>query len=210
MAGGVDKAPANARVIGCEVFQMFSRSPRGGKAPALTDQLVKSFKEEMRKNQQAEAYIHTPYYINLASTNKRIAAGSIEIIREELERASRLGVKYVMTHLGSANDLSREAALKKTAVGLKKALAGYKGKTTFLIENSAGSGNVVGNTFEEIAYLIKALPAAVRKKTGVCFDTCHAFASGYDLRTKAAVNKTLNQFAKIIGLSLFVCCHHHC
>ena len=120
IAGGIDKAPANAKKLGCEVFQMFSRSPRGGKAPRLTTEIVKNFQSEMKTSSQAEAYIHTPYYINLASTNARIRNGSIKVIREELERASQLGAKYVMTHLGSANDLPRAQAVKKVIEGIKR------------------------------------------------------------------------------------------
>jgi deoxyribonuclease-4 len=203
-AGGVNKAPANAKEIGAEVFQLFSRSPRGGPAPALTPALIKNFQSEMKKNKQAEAYIHTPYIINLASTNNRIRYGSIKIIREELERASSLGVKYVMSHLGSANDLPRNQAIKKVIEAVNKILNGYKGAALFLIENSAGSGNIIGDQFEEIRGIIKGIKD---KPIGVCLDTCHAFASGYDLRNKAAVEETLNQFDKIIGLKLLKLIH---
>ena len=200
IAGGIFKAPLRSKEIGGEVFQIFSRSPRGGKPVELTNQIIKSFKSEMKKNKQAEAYIHTPYYINLASTNNRIRYGSIKVIREELERASGLGIKYIMTHLGSANDLSRQEALTKTAHGLKRVLDGYQGFAMLLLEKSAGSGNVVGNTFEELGELIKGVPKNVRSKVGVCLDTCHAFASGYDLRSKRAVDETLKKFGEIVGL----------
>jgi deoxyribonuclease-4 len=208
IAGGIFNAPARSKEIGGEVFQMFSRSPRGGAAPKLTNEVVKQFKAEMKKNNQAEAYIHTPYYINLASTNNRIRYGSIAVIREELERASSLGVKYVMTHLGSANDLSRAQAIKEVTKGVKKILEGYKGSAIFLMENSAGSGNVVGNEFEELGAIIKGVPPVLpagrrqaRDRLAVCLDTCHAFASGYDLRDKKSLNQTLIKFDKTIGLN---------
>jgi deoxyribonuclease-4 len=178
IAGGIDQAPLYAKEAGCECFQFFSRSPRGGKAPDLTDGLVKSFKDNCKKNGLVNSYIHTPYYINLASKNNRIRFGSINVIREELERASVLGVKYVMTHLGSANDLSRDQAVKQVIEGIKKILSGYKGSSLFLIENSAGSGNIIGDSFDEIATIIREVPS--KDKLAVCFDTCHAFASGYD------------------------------
>ncbi len=201
IAGGIYKAPSNAKAVGNEVFQIFSRSPRGGKPQELTKEIVKSFQSEMKVNGQSEAYIHTPYYINLASTNNRIRHGSIEVIREELERASKLGVKYVMTHLGSANNLPRNQAVSQVIKGIKKILTGYKGAATFLIENSAGSGNIVGDTFEEINTIINGVPRSARDRLSVCLDTCHAFATGYDLRDKKSVNKTLKEFDKIIGLS---------
>ena len=195
--GGVQNAPQNAATIGCEVFQIFSRSPRGGPAPKLTTEVIKQFKVAMKENNQAEAYIHTPYYINLASTNQIIRNGSIEVIRQELERASLLGIPYVMTHLGSANDLPRNKAVKKVIEGIKEILSGYKGSAMFLIENSAGSGNIIGDTFEEIHEILKS----VEKNAGVCFDTCHAFASGYDLRNKKSINQVIKEFDQIIGLS---------
>lgn len=201
IAGGVDNAPSNAKKIGCEVFQMFSRSPRGGSAPKLTSEIVKNFQSEMKENKQAEAYIHTPYYINLASTNNKIRNTSIKIIREDLERGSKLGVKYVMTHLGSANDLPRIPAVKKVIEGVKKILNSYKGAALFLIENSAGSGNIIGDQFEEIHTIINGVPRQARGAVGVCFDTCHAFASGYDLRNRKAIDEILKEFDKIVGLS---------
>ena len=199
-AGGVFKAPANAKKIGCEVFQLFSRSPQGGPAPLLSKTVVADFQAAMKANNQAEAYIHTPYYINLASANNRIRYSSIAVIREELERASGLDVKYIMTHLGSANDLPRERAIKKVIEGVAKILDGYQGAALFLIENSAGSGNVIGDQFEEISQIINGIPRSARDVCGVCLDACHAFASGYDLRNKQAVDETLKKFDKIIGL----------
>lgn len=207
IAGGVQRAPANAKAIGCEVFQMFSRSPRGGPAPILTKEIIAAFQAEMKANNQAEAYIHTPYYINLASADPKIRNTSIRIIREELDRASILGVKYIMTHLGSAKGLERSAAIETVTAGVGKILDGYSGAALLLLENSAGSGDVVGNRFEELAAIIENIPVADRKSLGVCFDTCHAFASGYDLRTAATVKETLGEFDRIIGLKYLKMIH---
>lgn len=200
---GVFNAPANAAKIGCEVFQMFTRSPQGGPALELTESVVKKFKTELKNNKFHEFYIHTPYYINLASSQNRIRYGSISVIRDDLERGSKLGAKYLMTHLGSATDLGPKKALEKVVEGVKKILAGYQGITQFLIEMSAGAGNIIGDTFEEISAIIKRVaagPLTSGQSIGVCFDTCHAFTSGYDLRTKEAVKKTFDKFDKIIGL----------
>jgi len=162
----------------------------------LTPIIVKNFQKQMKINGQAEAYIHTPYFINLASTDNRIRYGSIKVIREELERSSLLGAKYVMTHLGSANNLPRGQAIKKVIEGIVKILIDYQGAAELLIENSAGSGNIIGDEFEEIIQIIRQS----KKELGVCLDTCHAFASGYDLRDKKSVDKILRKFDEIIGL----------
>lgn len=220
IAGGVFNAPDNAAAIGCEIFQMFTRSPRGGPAPELTPDIVKQFKDNCKKHGFKNYYVHAPYYINLASSNPKIYNASTRIIREELERSSLLGVKAMMIHTGSAKDMDRKKALNKAVAGLKKILTGYKGSTQFLIEMSAGSGNVIGDTFEEIAEMINRLQATsypsasssgprgkLKAKIGVCFDTAHAFASGYDIRTKAGVNKVISQFDKIIGLKKLTLIH---
>ncbi len=210
IAGGVFNAPANAAEVGGEIFQMFTRSPRGGAAPKLTPEIVKLFKDNCQKFGFTDYYVHTPYYINLASSNPKIYFASIRIIREELERSSLLGVKAMMTHLGSSKDLGEKKSLAKVIAGLKKALTGYNGSTKFLIEISAGSGNIIGDTFEEVGEIIERLQAISYKlqaKIGVCFDTAHAFASGYDLRTAPAVNKIFREFDKKIGLDKLILFH---
>ncbi|MFC1687222.1 deoxyribonuclease IV [Patescibacteria group bacterium] len=208
IAGSIALAPQNAHNSQCECFQMFSRSPRGGPAPKLTQSLIDEFKSTCKKHGFEKYYIHTPYYINLASANNRIRFGSIEVIREELERGSLLGVEYVMTHLGSAKDLGDTAALKQVGEGLKKILAGYKGNSILLLENSAGAGKVVGDTFKDLNFLLKQTKLTTSKpQAAVCFDTCHAFASGYDLRSKKEVQHTLGQFDQHIGLEYLKLIH---
>ncbi len=197
IAGGLTEAPQRAAEIGCECFQMFSRSPRGGPAPEITPAIAEIFRNNLKKYKQGACYIHTPYYINLASADNRIRYGSIEVIRQELERGSLIGAAAVMTHLGSAKDVGESAAQKAVAEGLKLALKGYRGGTKFLIELSAGSGMIIGDTFEEVAKLIKL---SGHPEIGVCFDTAHCFASGYDLRNKTAVKNTFDKFDKVIGL----------
>lgn len=204
IAGGIENAPLNAKEEGCECFQMFSRSPRGGKAPEITDDLVKKFQNNIRENNLGNAYIHTPYYINLASSKDRIRSGSINVIREELDRASLLGVAAVMTHLGSSKDFTRGEALQMVVDGIKELLKDYKGSAAFLLEIAAGSGNIIGDSFEEIGEILKKVN---HKKVAVCFDTAHAFASGYDLRTEKDVNDTLGKFDKAIGLDLLQLFH---
>jgi deoxyribonuclease-4 len=204
IAGGVYNAPINAAKSGCECFQMFTRSPQGGPAPVLDSDTVNSFHANMKRYRQADVYVHTPYYINLASATERIRLNSIRVIREELERGSLLGAKALMTHLGSSADVGQEQAVKKVIEGIKKIVVGYKGTTRFLLEIAAGSGNIIGDTFEEIGQIIKAVP---EYDLGVCFDTCHAFASGYDLRTKKAIEATFQAFDKAIGLDKLVVIH---
>jgi deoxyribonuclease-4 len=199
IAGGVQNAPANAAALGCEVFQMFTRSPRGGGAPALGPEVLEKFFNEVKKYGFTEYVVHTPYYINFGSKEKRIAQSSTRIVREELERASVLKSSFVMTHLGSFRDLGREKGMSQLISGLAKTLSGYKGSTGLLLEISAGAGETIGGTFEQLAEIL-VHPKLQQHHLDVCFDTCHAFASGYDLRDAAAVKKTLAEFDRHIGL----------
>ncbi|MDO8240631.1 MAG: deoxyribonuclease IV [Candidatus Moranbacteria bacterium] len=196
IAGGIFNAPQRAADLGAECFQIFTRSPQGGKAPELTRELLENFSAEMQKNKITNFVIHTPYYINFASANNRIRYGSISVARDELERASLLGAQFVMTHLGSAGELSEEDATKKTSEMLTKVLDGYTGSAELLIENSAGSGKIIGSTFSQIAEIIKNVNHP--KLNGICIDTQHSFASGYDWRD---FEKTLQQIDSEIGLS---------
>ncbi|PIZ99381.1 MAG: hypothetical protein COX77_01730 [Candidatus Komeilibacteria bacterium CG_4_10_14_0_2_um_filter_37_10] len=203
IAGGFINGPQYAQKVGAEVIQIFSRSPRGGTAPLLNQKIALEFQQASKKCNIKECYIHTPYYINLASSDERISNNSIRIIREELDRASILGARYVMTHLGSANNLSRQKSLLQVIAGLIKILRTYHGSAQFLIENSAGAGNIIGDSLAEISYIIKSTEKKLAKKNviGVCYDTCHGFASGYDIRTKSAYQKTIKQLAQQIGLA---------
>jgi len=188
IAGGIFKAPLNAKKLGCETFQIFSRSPRGGMPPEITDNIVEQFKNNMEQADIKNFYIHAPYFINLASDKPRIAKGSIEILRSELERGNKLGAVGVMFHMGSAKDFGSTKSLKMAIDAINEILENYDGKTLLLIENSAGAGEILGDKFDEIGFIIKKIKN--KAKIGVCLDTCHMFASGYDMRDKKSLGKT--------------------
>lgn len=213
-AGGVQKAPDNAREFGAEVFQFFSRSPRGGGAPPITDEQATQFKEKCA-DYRFESHIHTPYYINFASKNKKIYHGSIAVVRQELERGTQLGVTYVVTHMGSARDWAQgetdqtapREALDQAVRGLREVFRNWPRSakaSRLLLEISAGAGSVVGHTFEELQYLLNGLG---RDDVHVCLDTAHLFASGYDIRTKKAWDETLAQFSNTPGLGYLKLMH---
>ncbi len=204
-AGGLSNAPENAKVMGAECFQFFSRSPRGGGAPVITDEQADLF-QKRSKEYDFESYIHTPYYINFASKNPKIYHGSINAVREELIRGTKLGVKYVVTHLGSAKDHVTDTkssevppeALAQAIEGLKKIYETEEElTTTLLLEISAGAGAVLGDSFGELAILLTGMN---RTDVHVCLDTCHMFASGYDVRTEEALEETMKQFRSKIGI----------
>ena len=198
-AGGVYNAPKNAAALGCETFQIFTRPPMGGKAPELGDSVIEQFKDSMTQHGFKDFVVHCPYFVNFGSAEPRVYHGSISVVAEELKRADLLGAKYVMTHLGSAKALGHEKTFKQAKAGLAEVLTKYRGRTKFLLEIAAGSGEIIGGTFEQLAELMEPL---VKFKTfgGICFDTQHAFASGYDLRNSAAVKDTFARFDTVVGL----------
>jgi len=200
IARGIENSPKIAYELGCEAMQIFTRSPQGGKTPELKKVAIEKFKSDCKKYKIKNVYVHTPYYINLASKNNRVRYGSISAIRIELERANALGAKYVMTHLGSAKELGAEESFKKVIEGLKKVLDGYEGATKLLIENSAGAGDIIGADFEEIGKILSVLIAKKysSKLAGICLDTQHSFASGYDWKND--FNKCLKILEKNVGL----------
>lgn len=199
IAGGIAYAPGRAKELGCEAFQIFTRSPQGGKANPITEQTASDFKGEMQKCGISQFVVHTPYFINLGSTAKNIYYGSISVLRDELERANLLGARYIMTHLGTYKDVGEEKGAEQALAGLVKVLDGYKGYTKFLLEIAAGSGNVIGSTFEQLARFSEPL-RAYPGFGGICFDTQHAFASGYAINDPVGIKEIFSDFERLIGL----------
>lgn len=206
IAGGLFNAPGRAAALGCETFQIFSRSPQGGTAPTITKDIERQFAAELKAADITQFVIHAPYILNFGSDKKSTFHGSINLVRADLERGTQLGAKYVMFHPGSFKALGDVAGMKQAQAGLKKVLGGYKGTTKLLIEISAGAGSVIGDTFEELAELMKPIKAS-KHFGGICFDTQHAFSSGYDLRDAASVKKLFAKFDKVIGLKYFAMSH---
>lgn len=191
--------------MGCEVIQIFSRPPQSWAVKAISDEDAKAYRDAAKDNGIKATYIHAPYLINLASSTPRTRHGSVTMLRQELDRGTQIGAKAMMFHPGSAKDVGEEKGIEMVIKGLNAIMDGYDGTCQLLIEISAGAGAVMGDSFEEIAAFIDG--AKRGKEIGVCFDTQHAFASGYDLRTKEAVDETFKQFDKIIGLKKLVASH---
>lgn len=204
-AGGLWKAGPAGKELGCEIIQIFSRSPQMFAAKPISDDDAAKFRASMTANGIQDVYIHAPYIVNLASAKNTTRFGSVKILREELERGTQLGAKAIMFHPGSAKELGQKEGIDAVVKGLDRILDGYEGSCQLLIEISAGAGAVMGDSFEEIAEFIDR--AERGKEIGVCFDTQHAFASGYDLRTKDDVKTTFADFDKIIGLPKLVASH---
>ncbi len=203
-AGGLHNAPLNAAALGLECFQFFSRPPQGGRIGPITKEAANLFRDTCDQYEFERCYVHAPYVINLASAEERIRKSTIEIVRGEIDRASILGAAAVMFHPGSASGVGEEKGIALVIKGMRQILKGYKGSARLLVEISAGAGMVIGDQFEEVRDILTGVGD---ERVGVCFDTAHAFASGYDLRNDAAVAATMKKFNSTIGLKYLEMSH---
>lgn len=207
IAGGVQNAPGRAKELGCEAFQMFTRSPQGGPAPELTPEIVAAFKAAMAEHGLTQFVVHAPYILNFGSAKPATYHSSISLVAQDLERANLLGAEFVMCHLGSFKDVDPEKGFVQVLKGLDEVMQKYRGDhTKFLVEIAAGAGAIIGSSLEQLGKIVAHL-SKYKMFGGVCFDTQHAFAAGYDLCTAAAVKKTFAEFKKDIGMEYFAMVH---
>jgi len=199
VAGGVDRAVSRAREKGCDAFQIFSSNPRKWFTKPIPDESAKRFVSLQKQLGLAPAVDHMPYLPNLASANEEVYAKSVQSLAKELERCRVLGIPYLVTHLGSHMGAGRESGLFRIAGALQAVFSETKGDTILLLENSAGGKSRMGSTFSDIAAVLESSPDDCHR-LGVCLDTCHLHAAGYDLRTSSALQATLDQFDDCIGL----------
>ena len=195
--GRIDEAVDRAVEIGCNTFQLFTRNPRSWKAEELKPDEIRDFIEKVERYDMQPVFAHMPYLANLASPRPKIYMLSKRTLKTELERCGVLKIPYLVTHLGSHLGAGREKGLKRIIQAINEAYDSTSSEVVLLLENTAGMRNSIGSTFEEIKYIIDNLkhPDLV----GVCFDTAHAYAAGYDLRTRRAVEETIHELDRIIG-----------
>jgi len=198
IAGSLDLAVDRAKDAGCDVFQMFSRNPRGWISKPLSDEDCDHYKKKTATTGLIPVD-HMPYLPNLASPKTEIWEKSVQTLTAELDRCGRLGIPFLVTHLGHHLGDGIAGGRARVIKAVNNALASSGSGTMLLLENTAGEKNSVGSSFEHIGAILAGL--SDDKRIGVCFDTCHAFAAGYDLRTEESITATLAQFDEQVGLS---------
>ncbi|MFQ5594019.1 MAG: deoxyribonuclease IV [Anaerolineae bacterium] len=199
IAGGLDRAFARAQQVGCDAVQIFVKSNRQWKARPLTDEDVQRFRERQAETRIEPAVAHTAYLLNLASPKEDLWTRSRDALLVELERCERLGIPGLVLHPGSHTGSGEEAGLARVAQALGEVHARTPGfKSRILLETMAGQGTNLGYRFEQLAWLLANTPQGER--LGTCFDTCHVFAAGYELRTPQGYAETMQQFDEIVGL----------
>jgi deoxyribonuclease-4 len=195
ISGGVEEAIPRAVRLGCNAIQIFSRNPRGWKSAALAPSAVALFRKRTKDAGIDPVVVHTPYLLNLASADRKLYRQSINGLILDVQRAEKLGARFVVTHLGSAGEKSRKLGLKRIIEALREVLP-RETSVSVLLENGAGAGNSLGNRLEELAEIIAAV--GDQKNIGVCFDSCHGFAAGYDVRSPEAVDRLAKEICRTI------------
>jgi deoxyribonuclease-4 len=203
IAGGYAKAVERAVETGCDCLQVFTRNINQWKTTPIKPADAAAFRAAVKEAGLRLVVAHDSYLINPASADADLRKRSITGLIEELERAETLGIPWVVAHPGAAGDQPVEQAVDRAARGIAEALA----KTAplaagILIETTAGQGSCLGASFEEIGAMLAVIDAepGLKKRAGVCLDTCHVFAAGYPLAPAAALDETLRQFDRAIGL----------
>jgi deoxyribonuclease-4 len=208
-AGGVHQAFGRAHDIGCDSMLIFTKSNRQWKAKPITPQDVEKYHQASEK--YSDIYpvaIHASYLINIGSPKPDLWEKSYQALKVEVERAAQFGIPYLTFHPGSHTKAGTEAGLENIARGVKRLLAetDETAPDTFVcLETMAGQGTNMGDSFQDLATIIAACDG--HERLGVCFDTCHVFAAGYDIRTPEAYAATMATFDDVVGLERIKCFH---
>lgn len=198
ISGGFSLSVERAHELGCTCMQIFSRNPRGWVVKPFDNADVELFKKLRVQYGIAPVFVHTNYLINLASAKPDLYEKSIEQFIVDLERTERLGAEYLVTHLGSASAKDVDWIIERVSSALNMAMKLHNPKATILLENTAGEAGDAGYTFEQLKDVIERLEDSSR--IGVCYDTCHGFAAGYDIRTEKDVDTLAKRIDETIGL----------
>ena len=199
ISGGFSLSVQRAFELGCTCMQIFSRNPRGWTVKPLNQDDIAEFKKLREKWDIGPVFVHTNYLINLASPRPDLYERSIEQFVIDLERTETLGAEYMVTHLGSASGRDAGWMIDRVSDALNMARKLHPPRATILLENTAGEAGDVGYTFEQIREIISRLRNS--SAIGICYDTCHGFAAGYDIRTKKDVDALAQKIDATVGLN---------
>ena len=209
--GGLHLALERGHSIGCETIQLFTRNSNRWKAKTRTPEELDLYRETLARTGIAPVFAHAIYLINLASPDDRVRAQSNEAFREELARCHEAGISYLVLHPGSHKGTDLERGIARIAQGIRDAYIDHPEYTVVtLLENTAGQDDTIGRTFEELAQIEAMCRANSRiacAHIGYCFDTAHALASGYEIRTPKGYAEMMARFDEVLGLDRLRCFH---
>ena len=199
IAGGVDKAVLRGQQIGCQTIQVFTKSNHRWAAPPLRDETIENWYRNLEESGIAPVVAHDSYLINLASPDDALWQKSLDAFVVEMERCQALSIPYLVMHPGAHTGSGEEVGLRRVATALDRAFERVPdARVTVLLETTAGQGSSLGYRFEHLARIMEQ--ARADDRLGVCFDTCHALAAGYEIRSPEGYEATFQQFDQIVGL----------
>lgn len=199
IAGGVDRSIMLGKKVGCDTIQIFTKSSNQWKAKPLAGDEIENFKKNRKETGIDLVVAHDAYLINLGSPDNALWQRSIEAFIMEMRRCDTLGIPYLITHPGAHMGAGEEEGMHRIAEAIDIIHEQTRGNTTMiLLETTAGQGTNLGYRFEQIARMMKMVKK--KKSIGVCLDTCHVFAAGYELRDRKSFSSTFDAFDRIIGL----------
>jgi deoxyribonuclease-4 len=198
VSGGVKAAPERAAAIGADAVQLFVQSPRAWRFPNHDPAVLESFSERAREAGIEATTVHAIYLCNVASPDEELYEKSVATLRSTMDTACAIGADGVVFHVGSHLGSGFDAGLERVVPALEKVLERCSDDTWLLIENSAGTGGTIGRSLEELATLVDRLDRHPR--LGVCLDSCHLWASGYDVTDPAALDALLDELDSLVGL----------
>ena len=205
VAEGIDKSVDRALALGCTTFQIFTRNPRSWSFTSLKNGEVEAFKEKVKKANIDPIYGHMPYVSNLASPNNEVYRRSVQTLKTELDRCSKLEIPFLVLHLGSHLGEGLNEGVQRVAKALDYAIQDADGSVKILIENSSGAGGQIGSTFLEMRKVL--YESENGDEIGVCLDICHGFAAGYEFRSLEGIASTLKSFDELLGFELLQLVH---
>ena len=205
ISGTIDHAVDRARELGCDTFQIFTRNPRGWKYKKLKGDEVDEFRRKLLLNELAPVAAHMPYLPNLSSPKKLIYNRSVKSLSAELDRCDALGLQYLVTHLGSHMGAGQDLGLERITGAINVAVAENPSDVMVLLENTAGTKNSMGSSFEDLKRILARVDD--KRRVAVCFDTAHAYAAGYDLHSPRGVEETFARFDSILGFNILKVIH---
>lgn len=198
IAGSIDRAVDRALERTCDTFQIFTRNPRGWKSRELSEREAELFIEKLSASGIGPAVAHMPYLPNLATPNPEVYEKSLDALIAELQRCDLLQIPFLITHLGSHLGAGHEGGIRRFIHGINAAFSAAPGDVMLLLENTAATRNSIGGSFSDIRTIMNGIERVER--IGVCYDTCHGFAAGYEMRTKEGIAATLSEFDATIGI----------
>lgn len=202
IAEGIAKTAENVVKMNANTMQIFSRNPRGSSYKNYSKEEVECFQKIRRENQFGPLLAHAPYTMNLASADERVYEFACMVIREDIARMDALQIENIVFHPGSHTGIGAEAGIGNIVAGLDQAITGEE-SIMILLETMSGKGTEIGVSFEEL----KKIRDGVKhpERIGVCLDTCHVFAAGYDIVND--LDKVLEEFDRVLGLNLLRAIH---